>query len=565
MTYIPYPTPAMTNAAFYFEEDAYHIGGAQIVGRQAAGNGFLRGFARHADVDAFWGYSPSQEGAAAFTRFVRPLRPDRPVHEITPLTAPRLAEVGCLFYPGPDLASLAWRREFLGQASFSLCGVNHTISTRRVMNAVAELLHAPLEPWDALVCTSTASRDVITRLLGAQAEWLGARFGVREPRMPQLPVIPLGVDCDTYVFTADDRDRARQTLGIGVDDVVVLYLGRLSLRAKAHPFAMYRALALASAGRRVVLIECGRFAHDRAAAAFAEGRTVLCPDIGYRRVDGLDDAARRNAWAAADVFCSLSDNIQETFGLTPIEAMAAGLPAVVSDWDGYRDTVRDGVDGFRIPTLMPMVGAGVGLAYRHEIEIDEYNQYVGLVGQFTAVDIDATARAFRTLFDDAGLRRKIGAAGRQRAREVFDWQNVVAAYRSLWSVLAQERARHAKDAPRRWAARRDPFAVFGSFASAQLGADDLISRGSLDPREVARIRALGLFAFASHALPPDEMLERLVARIPADGSIRVRSILAELPQHEQAWIACAVVWLAKIGAVRVSRQPASLSPRPASG
>ena len=28
--------------------------------------------------------------------------------------------------------------------------------------------------------------------------------------------------------------------------------------------------------------------------------------------------------------------------------MAAGLPVVVSDWDGYRDTVRDGVDGFRI-------------------------------------------------------------------------------------------------------------------------------------------------------------------------------------------------------------------------
>ena len=40
---------------------------------------------------------------------------------------------------------------------------------------------------------------------------------------------------------------------------------------------------------------------------------------------------------------SLADNIQETFGLTPVEAMAAGLPCVMSDWDGYRDTVRDGV------------------------------------------------------------------------------------------------------------------------------------------------------------------------------------------------------------------------------
>ena len=46
-------------------------------------------------------------------------------------------------------------------------------------------------------------------------------------------------------------------------------------------------------------------------------------------------------WAAADVFLSLVDNIQETFGITPLEAMAAGLPVVASDWDGYRYTMRD--------------------------------------------------------------------------------------------------------------------------------------------------------------------------------------------------------------------------------
>ena len=62
-------------------------------------------------------------------------------------------------------------------------------------------------------------------------------------------------------------------------------------------------------------------------------------------------------WSAADVFTSLSDNIQESFGLTPIEAMASGLPVLVSDWDGYRDTVTHGAEGLVVPTVMPPAGS----------------------------------------------------------------------------------------------------------------------------------------------------------------------------------------------------------------
>ena len=47
---------------------------------------------------------------------------------------------------------------------------------------------------------------------------------------------------------------------------------------------------------------------------------------------------------------SLSDNFQETFGLTPLEGMASGLPVIVSDWNGYKSTVRNNIDGFKIPT-----------------------------------------------------------------------------------------------------------------------------------------------------------------------------------------------------------------------
>jgi alpha-maltose-1-phosphate synthase len=542
----------VTNAAFYFAEEAYSVSGAKLVGRQAAGHGFLRAFAQHADVEALWGYSPGRNGVEAFEKFVRPLRPSHPVHGATAPTMERLRDVGCVYFPGPDLAPQAWQREFFGSASWSLCGVNHTLSTKRVMSGITDLLLAPVEPWDAVVCTSASSRDVITRLLGAQSEWLAGRFGAKQPRMPKLPVIPLGVDCSAYEFSAADRARARQELAIGEDDIVVLYLGRLSFRAKVHPFAMYSALATAAAGRRVVLIEAGQFANDRAEEAFAEARAALCPDLGYRAVDGLNATAKRSAWAAADVFCSLADNIQETFGLTPIEAMAAGLPAIVSDWDGYRDTVRDGIDGYRIPTLMPIAGAGMPLALRHSLDIDDYNQHLGLVSQFTAVDIEAAVRAFQILFANPELRHKMGASGQQRAREVFDWRRVVAQYQALWAELAQERVRHAGTVPRRWPGGMDPFALFGSYPTTQLGPDTAIERGSLHAQDFVRLRNLAMFSFATPALPPDETIERILGQVLAHGPVRVRSILATFPPNEHAWMVCTLVWLAKVGAVRIA-------------
>ena len=74
------------------------------------------------------------------------------------------------------------------------------------------------------------------------------------------------------------------------------------------------------------------------------------PDVSVHFLDGKNPDVVRCCWAAADIFYSLVDNPQETFGLTPVEAMAAGIPVIVSDWDGYRYTVTDGLEGFLIPT-----------------------------------------------------------------------------------------------------------------------------------------------------------------------------------------------------------------------
>jgi hypothetical protein len=340
----------------------------------------------------------------------------------------------------------------------------------------------------------------------------------------------------------------------------VVFVGRLSFHAKANPFAMYQALeasARALAGScRVMLVECGWHASEAIARAFAEARRFACPSVESATLDGRDPAARAEAWAAADVFCSLSDNIQETFGLTPIEAMAAGLPAIVSDWDGYRDTVRDGVDGIRIPTLMPGPGLGEDLAQRHALGIDDYDMYCGRNSNLVAVDIRAATDALTALLGAPDRARALGEAGRRRAREAFDWSALIPRYEALWEELAAIR-RAGRDALPRlahpWPARMDPFAAFAAYPTATLTPDTRFELVDADPR-AARARldacaALWMVSFDRTTPPRASEIDAVFARL-ADGPRAARDLAAGTEQGRAPVVFRGLVWLAKLGLIR---------------
>jgi phosphatidyl-myo-inositol alpha-mannosyltransferase len=99
----------------------------------------------------------------------------------------------------------------------------------------------------------------------------------------------------------------------------------------------------------------------------------------------------------------------ESFGIVLAEAMAAGLPIVASDIDGYRDVARDGLEAL-------LVSPG---------------------------DVTALVAAVREVLDDTRLAASLGGAGAQRARE-FDWDVVTArlvdVYRDVLARHGQPRA-----------------------------------------------------------------------------------------------------------------------------
>jgi glycosyltransferase involved in cell wall biosynthesis len=549
----------MTRAAIYFTPDGYLTTGAKLMGRHSAGAGFLRGFAATETSSCIWGHVPKRSMAASFGETMKAVGYAGEVRTLTLDQHLRLADAGCLYVPGPGLADYSWRRLAAGERAYSLCGVTHTTASHAAMESMASLLTAPLRSWDALICTSTAVRDSVRVMLEAQAEYLRWRLGATRFDLPQLPLIPLGVSCEDLAFSTTDRAEARQELGVGDNDIVALFVGRLSFHAKAHPSPMYLALERAAARfpeRRIHLVECGWFANEAIDASFRDGAAALCPTVTRHVLDGREPAPRTRAWAAADIFVSLSDNIQETFGLTPIEAMAAGLPVVVSDWDGYRDTVREGIDGFRIPTLMPGAPAGQDLAFRYAAGIDSYDIYCGHTCELVAVDTGAAAHRIQCLIEDPALRRRMGDAGRRRAQEDFDWKSILVRYRELWTDLAERRRSDAvlfgppplAERPE----RMDPFALFAGYPS-QLLADahplQLVPGANavlLDAR-----RSLAMNSFAEYVFATRKECAEVLQRVAETPGMTVGTLVAAFPAGRRMALRRGLVWMMKMDVLQL--------------
>ena len=424
------------------------------------------------------------------------------------------------------------------------------------MSALSGLLTLPVRPWDALICTSKAVRDAVSVILGKQAEYLRWRLGAHRFEPPQLPIIALGVHPQDFEFSSEARRQARARLGIQAHDVVVLFTGRLSFHAKAHPHPMLLAIEQHAAkrpkGSKIHLVQCGWYANEFIQRAFEEAQTQLAPSVVHHHLDGRLEEDRQCAWACADVFTSLSDNIQETFGLTPIEAMAAGLPVVVTDWDGYRDTVRDGIDGFCVPTTMPAAGLGIDLARRYDAGQDTYDLYCGYTCELVAVDVPAAARAFDQLLGDAALRRRMGEAGRARAREVYDWRHIMGQYRALWAQLGEQR-RHGDDfhgpMPLSQAPDRlDPFELFAGYPTHALTEDSAVRlQVPLDRDTYERVQRMGVHRFASQVILSFDEVQPLLQRWPVGQSRTVRELIEGTSGEQRTRLHRAVLWFMKVG------------------
>ena len=478
--------PDLFPAALMLPGDAFDLDSHQVMGRRVAGRSFVRGLVRNLRPLEHLNILVSKpEEIISLKSLLQPVLPPQAKLKFHIGFSPDiLVDVGALHVPDPGLARWALLREGRATNSLSITGVIHTLCSQNVISSLENLAVAPLEPWDALVCTSTAGRDVVAQAIASQHEALSRRYGVclPPPPGPQLPVIPLAIeDSLPPVDNRNDlRSKARQSLGIPKDAFVVLFLGRLSFHSKAHPLVLYRALSQLNAEcSNVILLECGHLFNSYIASAYDELHNCF-PDLSVRRLGGLEPASEEDkqlALAASDVFVSLADNLQETFGLSLLEAMAAQLPTVVSDWNGYRDLVEHGVSGFLIPTRA-VLSSELHLDYldqQYRLGLIDYDTYVGIRSLEVIVEEIPLLKTLRFLYLNPDRRSAIGAAARDLWIRKFSWPIVNVQYRSLWDQLAELRSSFVASCPP--SSYGSTGRLFRSYPSSFVSFDSLICSG----------------------------------------------------------------------------------------
>jgi UDP-glucose:(heptosyl)LPS alpha-1,3-glucosyltransferase len=161
-------------------------------------------------------------------------------------------------------------------------------------------------------------------------------------KVPEKDVTVIHNGVNTAEFNPGNRalfrDKVRQQCGIRAEDILILFVGNEFLRKGLHK--AIEALAMVEI-EQVKLLVCGSDMvepFNRLAAKFQVGPRILFAG---------DQKNVQEYYAAADIF--VLPTLHEAFGLVITEAMASGLPVIVSKNAGAaEDVIEDGKDGVLI-------------------------------------------------------------------------------------------------------------------------------------------------------------------------------------------------------------------------
>lgn len=318
---------------------------------------------------------------------------------------------------GTDLVhSHTWYANEAGRLAQELHGVPHIVSAHSL---------EPLRPWKAeqLGGGYRISSDIERRAYEAADRVIAVSNGMRADILRSYPsldpervvTIYNGIDLDAWAPNAD-ADRAR-ALGLDPEYPSVVFVGRIT-RQKGLPHLLRAARALPP---EVQLVLCAG-APDTP-EIMAEVKSLVAELQQTREgVVWIEDVLPREDLRALLTHATtfVCPSVYEPLGIVNLEAMACGAPVVGSGTGGIPEVVDDGVTGFVVPIEQVQDGTGA------PIDPDRYE-----------ADL---ADALTRMLADPEAARRMGEAGRNRAREHFDWGRIAEQTRELYETVIAERA-----------------------------------------------------------------------------------------------------------------------------
>ena len=326
-------------------------------------------------------------------------------------------------------------RNHLSKSIFPITSLTHSLSYQNYGLFFSNHINNCVSSRDAIVASSNAAQKVIKNYFELlHKNWnLPSNFSY-----PNIPIIPLGINIDTFTEINDgEKLNAKKKLchltkNITDNTVLILSHGRLSLDDKMDILPLIQALSRVKelTNKKFHLILSGRNRKDdnypKAIKKMAE-----LNNISYSIIDSPDNELMQNLFFASDIFVSISDNLQESFGLSLLEASLASLPSITSNWNGYRDIIIHEKTGFLIPTYnlnktpyLDLIGP---------ILPDNINQLFR--AQSTVIDVKKLADALLLLIENQDLRKKLGDNARKHIHSNFTWPNIIQKWENLWQEL----------------------------------------------------------------------------------------------------------------------------------
>jgi len=264
-------------------------------------------------------------------------------------------------------------------------------------------------------------------LILATSKWVKdiyVRDGIAEDKLEVLPV-----GCDTEAFIPRDKKdpkvaAVRESLGVAEDQLMILTVGGDAASKGAQE--VMQALAMIDARAPDWKYVCKVWPQPRTQQQNLAD-LQLATHLGIdKSVTYTTSLVSRNfmpyLMAACDIYAAPAH--LEGFGMPNVEAQACGKPVLAIKAMAPLETVVHGETGFLASVAQEI---RIGEAILGEDEGYEAGHRVVFEPLRTAdyrASVQDIAKYLMDLMTDAGLRAKMGEAGRKRAVELFDYRVV---------------------------------------------------------------------------------------------------------------------------------------------